>query len=398
MCRAKTDGGGRRCYFHAFGKSIQLAKDYIARKQAELDKQMLVKMKNRDVRRRIEELKTTIEKKQAHLAQKEAELATLQPPKAEAQAEVVVVRLNEEDAKRISNLEAVIDFERKDIAVMDAELTALEGIVNRDSETNRRIRQLETTIAKRKAKLAETVQKADAFRAEHGLSDEAATATPVRPLDARTERRILNEDERNDVALHLQLTENELEQLDGEAERADMTRTAFVLHRAVTAKPVFSEIPADAISIETRSRHADDAPMVGRLPSVAAQPRSAEVAIRGDVQGRAVLRFYNKAMADGYGLTANTYVRRRVMGIDLLASEGDASKRTNAKRLAVFREQERKSGITASSSGEEVLSHRNDYDGELQAQAWEKVSKKFGVADAREVFRSHGITVFDAQD
>jgi len=393
MCRAKTDGG-RRCYFHAFGKSIQLAKEYIARKQAELDQQMLVKMKNRDVRRRIEELTTTIANKKASLVQKEEKLRTLQPPRVEAVEAVEVVeapRLSEEDAKRISNLEAVIDFEKKDLAVLEAELVELESSHTGERDLNRRIRDLEATIAKRKTKLADAEAKAAAFRAEYGIDDDAETAAPARPLNERTERRILNEDEHSDVALHLQLTENELEQLNEEAENTHMTRTAYVMQRAVTVKPVFSDVSAEAIAVEARSRHADDAPIVGRLPSVPAQPRSEEVVVRGDVQGRSVLRFYNKVMADGYGLSANTYLRRRVMGIDLLKSEGDASKKKNSERLGQFRAREEAAGISASSTGEDIVKYRETYDEELQAKAWEKVSKKFGAADAREVFESHGI-------
>ena len=393
MCRSKKEvPGGRRCFFHEWQTKINRREATLIKKEEELAALYRLKMKPADVQRRIRELEAVIAGKRSYIAQLENHSVT--PPEG--------ISPDEE----ISRTE-------EDIRILEDEKLDLEYIRDNSRRHRRRIEGLEATIAEKKAELRELKANAEKARAEYEAERQAEAdlkADEQREKDAlnKTKLRIYNEDADLPRHINFVLTPEEREWVD--ANRGEETASEFLLRRSITAEPVFSTSTAAALLASTpvKTRHdksaarknpltsaKPDLEVVGRKPSIDKAIRSEKVAVDGEVKGRSVIRYYEAQMANEYSLSLSQYARRRALGLDLYANEGDISRERGEARLeALMRREERaylpnldpETGRYSVDSVEDLAEWRKRYDEQAQREAYEKTVEKFGAEAVGAVF------------
>ena len=385
MCRSKQEGG-RRCFFHQFGVRIQRLEATLNKKEEELAALYRLKMKPADVRRRIRELEATIAHKRSYLAQVENRVISLSDGNT-----------FESEATRVKD----------DIRVLEEEVEDLKYI---DSKAFRRkIKGLEATIAQKKQELEELNAEAAVAKVAHEAEKaarKAARAEPVdwakhpRRLNETTLKRIYNEDAKIPRDFRFLLTPEEREWV--EDNRGEESASEFLLRRSITAPAVFSTSTAAALleSRPKKTRHdtsaarandlknaGTDREVPGRKPSVDRRLRDTAVLLKGDVEGRAVLRYYEAQMARSYRLSMNQYARRRALGLDLYENDGHIGAAMGKARLEELAKREQRAflpnlnpetGRYTVDSAEELAEFRRSEDLQAQRDAYEKTAEKFG--------------------
>ena len=380
MCKSIAEGG-ERCLYSLYQPRLNRLEATLNKKEEELAALYRLKMKPADVLRRIRELEATIAHKRSYLAQVENRVVSLSDGNT-----------FESEATRV----------KEDIRVLEEEVEDLKYI---DSKAFRRkIEGLEATIAKKKVKLEELTAEAEVAKVTHEAEKAAAAAESeakkIQELNSAALKRMYNEDSDIPRDFHFLLTPDEREWVENN--RGEESASEFLLRRSITAPPVFPTATAAALleSRPKKTRHdtssarsvelknaGTDREVPGRKPSVDKRVRDAEVFIKGDVQGRAVLRYYEAQMADSYGLSMNQYARRRALGLDLYENDGHVGVAAGQARLAAFAKKEHRAfipnlnpetGRYTVDSAEDLAEFRRNVDLQAQRDAYERTAEKFG--------------------
>lgn len=373
MCRANSEGG-RRCWGHTYGARLNRLKATIIQKQEDLERVLAIKMKPAHIQRQIRDLTASLEKKQAHLTLKEAELERVR--------EIV---FNPDTNPTVKAVTVEVEQTRTDVKEIETELDKLKCDGLTDIE-KRRKRDLERLLVRKQEELSALETEAAEAReqAAREAAERKASATP--PPAPR--KHVW--DNAYAPTLGFSLTATKKEALLKEAGNTPLSE--YVLAKALAETPVMSDAPAAYLPREIVTKHRDGEGnlTVGRPPAESKDVRTEAVTVRPDIRRRDVLATINADIAGAYALQPNDYLRRVATGTDLYSVDGWTGKKANKKRLGDIQTAEEADGITADTTEADVAKYRTERFNTVRADAIEKARQKYGAEVVDYVLTQHG--------
>lgn len=374
MCRANSEGG-RRCWGHTYGARLNRLKATITQKQEDLERVLAIKMKPAHIQRQIRDLTASLEKKQAHLTLKEAELERVR--------EIV---FNPDTHTTVKAVTVEVEQTRTDVKKIETKLDKLKCDGLTDIE-KRRKRDLERLLVRKQQKLsALEVEAAEAREQVAREAEERKTAATPPPAPRKHVW-----DEADAPTLGFSLTPERKEALLKEAGNTPLSE--YVLAKSLTQTPVMSDAPAAYLPRKVTStlhRDGEGKLTVGRYPAEAGRVRTEAVTVRPDIRRRDVLASVNADIAREYGLQPNDYLRRVATGTDLYSVDGWTGKKANEQRLGAIQAAEEADGITADTAEADVAKYRTERFNTVRAEAIEKARQKHGAETVDYVLNAHG--------